>query len=375
MKSYLINSNYDKQIISINKKNHIIDSSINYELEQTKIKIDDYSNKWEKSKKLFNDYEYIYFCTSKKKNICKYDKSISRAFYKIHEILIDFKIIGIDNINITSIAEGPGGFIQSLLYNHEKNGLNIKHINGITLKSNNNSIPDWHPIIKNNNKIKILYGIKETGDICDMENIKSLINEIGENSQEIVTCDGGIDYSNDYNNQELLSYELIYSEIILGLHIQKEKGSFIIKIFDISHYKTIQLLYLLYQSYEEVYITKPYTSRNTNSEKYIVCKNHIKNPSAIRIMKYFFNYKHNMMINIPDEFIKDITNYNNKCISIQIENIDKILNKIDNKIMILRPTEEQINLSIKWCGEYNMPINYNCIYLEKISEAAITGPS
>jgi len=82
-----------------------------------------------------------------------------------------------------------------------------------------------------------------------------------------------------------------------------------------------------------------------------------------------------MMINIPDEFIKDITNYNNKCISIQIENIDKILNKIDNKIMILRPTEEQINLSIKWCGEYNMPINYNCIYLEKISEAAITGPS
>ena len=374
MKSYLIESIYDKKIIYKNIKDYIIDEEIHGRLEKTKIKIDSYSNKWEKSKKIFNNYEYIYFCTSKKKNICKYDKSISRAFYKIHEILYDFELIKSNNKNITSIAEGPGGFIQSLIYNHSKNNITLDNINGISLKSNNNNIPDWHPIIKNNEKINILYGINDNGDICDMENIKSLIDSIGINSQDIVSCDGGIDYSNDYNNQELLSYELIYSEIILGLHIQKEMGSMVIKIFDISHYKTIQLVYLLYQSYENVYITKPHTSRNTNSEKYIVCKNHKKNNGVINIMKYYFNNKHDMMIDIPDNFIKDITGYNNICIGIQIENINKILKNIDNKIIKLKPTQEQIDLSLKWCKEYNMEINYKCIYLENISDAGITGP-
>jgi len=374
MKSYLIESIYDKKIIYKNIKDYIIDEEIHGRLEKTKIKIDSYSNKWEKSKKIFNNYEYIYFCTSKKKNICKYDKSISRAFYKIHEILYDFELIKSNNKNITSIAEGPGGFIQSLIYNHSKNNITLDNINGISLKSNNNNIPDWHPIIKNNEKINILYGINDNGDICDMENIKSLIDSIGINTQDIVSCDGGIDYSNDYNNQELLSYELIYSEIILGLHIQKEMGSMVIKIFDISHYKTIQLVYLLYQSYENVYITKPHTSRNTNSEKYIVCKNHKKNNGVINIMKYYFNNKHDMMIDIPDNFIKDITGYNNICIGIQIENINKILKNIDNKIIKLKPTQEQIDLSLKWCKEYNMEINYKCIYLENISDAGITGP-
>jgi len=374
MKSYLIESIYYKKIIYKNIKDYIIDEEIHGRLEKTKIKIDSYSNKWEKSKKIFNNYEYIYFCTSKKKNICKYDKSISRAFYKIHEILYDFELIKSNNKNITSIAEGPGGFIQSLIYNHSKNNITLDNINGISLKSNNNNIPDWHPIIKNNEKINILYGINDNGDICDMENIKSLIDSIGINTQDIVSCDGGIDYSNDYNNQELLSYELIYSEIILGLHIQKEMGSMVIKIFDISHYKTIQLVYLLYQSYENVYITKPHTSRNTNSEKYIVCKNHKKNNGVINIMKYYFNNKHDMMIDIPDNFIKDITGYNNICIGIQIENINKILKNIDNKIIKLKPTQEQIDLSLKWCKEYNMEINYKCIYLENISDAGITGP-
>jgi len=373
MKSYLIQNIYEKKIVSKKIKDYIINEKKHKELENTKLRIDNYSDKWEKSKKVFNDYEYIYFCKSKKKNICKYDKSISRAFYKLHEILIDYKLIK-DN-DITSIAEGPGGFIQSILYNYNKMNIEINNINGLTLKSNNKNIPDWHPLIKNNNIINIIYGIEDTGDICNMNNIKSIIENIGESTQGLVTCDGGIDYSNDYNNQELLSYELIYSEIILGLHIQKEGGSMIIKIFDISHYKTIQLIYILYQSYENVSIHKPYTSRNTNSEKYIICKNYSKNSSVIKIMKYFFDNKHNMIIDIPKDFLNDITNYNIKFIDNQINNIKKILKKIDDKCIKLKPSQTQIDLSIKWCENYNMDINNKCIYLEKISDAGITGPS
>ena len=35
---------------------------------------------------------------------------------------------------------------------------------------------------------------------------------------------------------------------------------------------TLQLLYLLCYFYKEVHIYKPYTSREANSERYIVCK-------------------------------------------------------------------------------------------------------
>jgi cap1 methyltransferase len=35
---------------------------------------------------------------------------------------------------------------------------------------------------------------------------------------------------------------------------------------------SIQLIYLLFSFYKEVYIYKPKTSRPTNSEKYIICK-------------------------------------------------------------------------------------------------------
>ena len=50
--------------------------------------------------------------------------------------------------------------------------IEINNINGLTLKSNNKNIPDWHPLIKNNKKINIIYGIEDTGDICNMNNIK-----------------------------------------------------------------------------------------------------------------------------------------------------------------------------------------------------------
>ena len=375
MKSYFIEKKYVEILKCKNIKDYIIDEEINNKLEKTKKKIDNYSKKWEKSKKIFNNYEYKYNSTNNKKNICKYDKSISRAFYKIHEILYDFDLIQPTTKNITSVAEGPGGFIQSLIYNHIERNIILNNINGITLKSKNGNIPDWHSIIKNNDKINILYGIKDNGDICDMDNIKSLINTIGINTQEFISCDGGIDYSNDYNNQEILSYELIYSEIILGLHIQKENGSMIIKIFDISHYKTIQLLYLLYQSYESVYITKPHTSRNTNSEKYIVCKNYKKNVGVIKIMKFFFNNKHSMIIDIPDDLVKHITIYNNGCIEEQIQNINKILKNINYNIIKLKFSKNQIELSLKWCKEYNMPINCKCIYLESKSYDGIIVPS
>ena len=69
-------------------------------------------------------------------------------------------------------------------------------------------------------------GIDNTGNICNYDNILEFVSEnIKKNTCDIITCDGGIDYSNNYNNQELASYEFIYNEILLSLYLQKEGGT------------------------------------------------------------------------------------------------------------------------------------------------------
>ena len=78
------------------------------------------------------------------------------------------------------------------------------------------------------------------------------INKVGENTCHLITADGGFDYSDDYNSQENSSYRLLYSEVFIALHNQKEGGHFVLKVFDLFSYKTIQLLYLLYCHYEKV---------------------------------------------------------------------------------------------------------------------------
>ena len=79
------------------------------------------------------------------------------------------------------------------------------------------------------------------------------------------------DFSFDFKNQENNISNLLFAQIAYALVMQKHKGKFILKIFDSFMQHTIDLIAILSSFYEQVYITKPNTSRYANSEKYIVC--------------------------------------------------------------------------------------------------------
>ena len=49
---------------------------------------------------------------------------------------------------------------------------------------------------------------------------------------DIITGDGGFDFSVDFNMQEELAQKLIYSQIIIGFAMLKKGGTFICKFFD-----------------------------------------------------------------------------------------------------------------------------------------------
>ena len=93
-----------------------------------------------------------------------------------------------------------------------------------------------------------------------------------QNNMEIITGDGGFDFSIDYNRQEGMSIRLIFTQIIYAISMQKKGGCFI-KMFDIFLKPTVDMIYLLSIFYNKIFIVKPNTSRYANSKKYIVCLN------------------------------------------------------------------------------------------------------
>ena len=48
---------------------------------------------------------------------------------------------------------------------------------------------------------------------------------------DIITGDGGFDYSVDFNKQEILSSRLILAQVIYAIIMQKKNGIFILKIY------------------------------------------------------------------------------------------------------------------------------------------------
>jgi len=355
MKFYNLKKDHEKSIEQISLINPIINDLLYAKLHNVKKKIDLYPYKWDKYKSIHNKYEYIYQSSSSIVNICKIIP-ISRSFFKLHEILIDLNIKFSNNSKITCIAEGPGGFIQSLLYNIPNH---IKYnIYGITLLSKSMKIPYWSSLIINRNNINLLKGIDKTGDICNIDNIKNFIEIIGENTCEFITSDGGIDYSDNYNSQENSSYNLIFFEIYIALQIQKNNGTFILKMFDILLHRSIQLLYILYQCYDEIIIYKPSMSRDTNSEKYIICKNYKRNRDIIDILDKNISKINSFYLNIPESFIDDINRYNDIIVNNQINNIDKIIDNIKSKTYIRNnPNIIQTSIGVEWCNQYKLPIN------------------
>ncbi len=223
---------------------------------------------------------------------------LSRAFYKMWEILYLFDIASKDNkdnkvgMTMAGIAEGPGSFIQSFVEFREKYfdpsndkvyGLTINSIDSININKSmvdniNKRYENMIEIIKTSketksnskSKSKSKIEITSNGDLTNISTIKYLKENI-KTKVDLVTADGGFEWKNE-NYQEQEAYCLILGEIIAALNIQAKDGSFVLKIFETFTHTTIKFIYLLKSFYEEVYIYKPYFSRATNSEKYIICK-------------------------------------------------------------------------------------------------------
>lgn len=380
------------------KCNPFINKSLHTKLNTIKNYIDKINDQWDIYKKFTNPYEFIHtIIPNYRFSICKY-KPLSRSYYKMIEIMkITNLIHELPSICKTyHLAEGPGGFIEAIQY--LRNNSNDRYYGMTLINDNDKNIPGWKKSKQFLNKHKnviIEKGYNSKGDITNYLNyLYTYINHV--NTCDLITGDGGFDYSNNFNEQEIISSKLIFCEIAFAIILQKQGGHFILKMFDIFSSFSVDCLYLLSMLYKEVYIVKPNTSRIANSEKYIVCKHFNVNKN---VQENLFSYFYHTMIkfknndnesifrifnsNIPQIFIDSLQEMNIMFVKQQIDNIVQTLSLIDycistnNKNNI--PIEENdrieklkktnIRKCIQWCQMYGLPyINYNMnnnIFLQK----------
>ena len=359
-----------------NKCKTYINPSLSEYLTKVKEQINLYSKYWDSTKKYTNPYEFIHTNVPNTNISISENKPISRAFFKLIEIYNTFDII--DNkkpiINTFHLAEGPGGFIEATSF--LRNNPNDQYI-GITLiDKNNRSIPGWKKasiFLQNNKNVKIEHGITNDGNLFSYKNLQYCKNKYG-NSMDIITADGGFDFSIDFNKQETLAIRLILTQVLYAITLQSRNGTFILKMFDLFYKPSVEIIYLLSCLYNKVFIIKPNTSRYANSEKYIVClnfkynnTNHIYN-KILNILKCldkidFEQYDILSILNLPIQnyFLNNIREINSILGTQQVENIlntIKIISMQDKKKEKIE-TIKHLNIQkcIRWCIKNNIKYN------------------
>ena len=360
---------------NVDKNDIFLSHSLAKYLYRTKEQINYFEDEWNSIKKITNPYEYIHTPISSQSPAISKIKPLSRAFFKLIEIcnVLDiFKNYTRTPIKSFHLAEGPGGFIEAMTY-LRFNKSDIYY--GMTLiDDRNNNVPGWKKselFLKKNNNVIIEKGCDGTGNLYNPENYKHCLERY-KNSMDFITGDGGFDFSIDYNNQEYMAIRLILTQVAYAIGMQKEGGTFVLKLFDVFSKATLDIVFLLASFYSSTYIIKPNTSRVANSEKYIVCTG-FKYRDTVEISNKFLSiicvlnnmkFKDILLSRLLDikinyRFITVIEEINAIVAQQQVASILSTLRIIQNKERkcerIQTVKTQNIQKCISWCVKNKIP--------------------
>ena len=180
---------------------------------------------------------------------------ISRAYFKMHEI---FESCALPYPkNSLHLCEAPGGFIQWLSDNHPEPNewmwSSVSIEDGPTFDTSHLPL-DRGEIIE--------------GDIFQVERWKRCFVQ---GSFQFVTADGATDMNHEDIEREHLP--LLRAQTLVAVHSLSFGGNYVVKFFEGGLHETQSIIAILTTLFETVSIIKPLTSRKTNSERYLVCRN------------------------------------------------------------------------------------------------------
>lgn len=205
---------------------------------------------------------------------------LTQAWCKFYENVATFPLVPDQSLTdekfkSVHLCEAPGAFISSL--NHWLKLTSPKtawswigttlnpHYEGNSLST---MIKDDRFILHTMDNW--FFGRDNTGDLMKLNNLDGLIDRSDGNVM-LVTADGSINCMDSPDEQELLVSHLHYCETIAALNLLNNGGSFLLKLFTTFEHQTVCLIYLLACCFDRVVFNKPVTSKEGNSEVYLVC--------------------------------------------------------------------------------------------------------
>jgi 23S rRNA U2552 (ribose-2'-O)-methylase RlmE/FtsJ len=321
---------------------------------------------------------------------------VGRGFYKMYEIIKEFKLIDSNQDNFTSVHlnDGEGGCTQATLLYREKNSKKYKNdtYNVINVEVNNNKLlQDINKTFEKhyeNDKPQKLYinksyskqvagGIKtmHDGDLTDPKTIKLFGGAIKKDKEiakaDLITAYGELEWKQDYTIEQE-AFKLIFAEIYTALGVQKKGGSFVCKIFETFTMTSVKYIDILNKFYDEVEIYKPLVSRSFSTEKFIICKKFKyddkdeKYKNMMKKLKKIHEDSHkNKDLNLVDIFpkyeleegiLRDIINTNIKLANMHFKSLNEVISFVENQNYYgdeyQQKRTEQINASKYWISKY-----------------------
>jgi hypothetical protein len=206
--------------------------------------------------------------------------NVSNAWLKCYEILISFNLIPQtitqDEFIHFDNASFPGSFIVSThhyIKTHRDWHLKYKWYGSSLIEANDlnaDPIEDKYGLYKNYPD-KWMMDENNNGDVLIKENQKKIKESLG-GKVDLYTSDLGFDVSSDYNNQEILQSSANIGQILSGILTLKKGGCFITKQYTTFEMNTVSVMFAVSSFFDEFYICKPTTSKEANSETYLVGK-------------------------------------------------------------------------------------------------------
>jgi 23S rRNA U2552 (ribose-2'-O)-methylase RlmE/FtsJ len=306
----------------------------------------------------------------------KFDKlpiKINNSFLKLWEILDTFKLIShnASKFKVLHLCEAPGQMIVCTRYwveqNCEKLSANMNNYDWMANSLNpynydtrtkyskkfGNVFSDNYGLIKDNYD-KWLWGSDNTGDITNVNNIKSIMNTVkkqwleenssNSNKLDLIISDGSI----SLNMNSLYIQKLDLSQLLTVISCSSIDGNCCVKhyipyknINDVGNssdsiHTTVEsssffigYLYMYYSVFDSISLYKPNTSNPNNGEFYVIGKGFkgIDEEQLKNLMSILSQFTLNSCIiekeHIPETFISQINNFLESMSNINILAIEK----------------------------------------------------
>jgi hypothetical protein len=311
----------------------------------------------------------------------------SNAFTKLWEIYYQFNLVpNKKTIKMFHLAEAPGQFIKATeYYISKKCPRNEKYLwKANSLNPFNKKVTDRfgtalfrddYGLIKKHRQ-NWIWGEDDTGDITSSDNVRwyrEYIHKWAEKDKvDVVTGDGGLEITASTTDLQRLDY----AQFLLAAATNSIGGSCIIKTFTPflgSKPETrkasgffVGLTFLYSLLYRNVYLTKPYTSRPTSGEYYVVGKGFVglSDNALDKLLKILDNFTENQTFfnkgDIPDRFIMQTVKFIEQMADLNIRSIERQM------FFVSCSNDKDKIISNKTnCDYYLNPKNLEEIHLER----------